>query len=177
MKKLATMIGALAIGAIVTLQGSASALPCTAGCAQEKNACRQTARLDKSACRQDCRENTPPTSLGACMIGCSTAYRAAKDDCKAGQTGCMDSCQPPTGPGQPSSSDCFGTCGKNLAACTKDRVGERKDCADGCSPGKGRGACMQDCVAAAKDGAATCRSDFDACREGCPSSPSAAFVE
>ena len=178
MKKLGTIVSVLSLGVIVALQGSAGALPCSAGCGQEKNACVQTARVARSACKQDCRANAAPTALGACMIGCSATYRSAKTDCQADHVSCQGACKPPAHPGPPSPpSNCLGTCGQDLATCTKDLVAQRKSCAAACDAPSERGACLTACVAAAKQQAESCRSDFDACRDACSASPSGAFVE
>ena len=128
MKTLGTIVSVLSLGVIVALQGSAAALPCSAGCGQEKNACVQTARVARSACKQDCRANAEPTALGACMIGCSATYRSAKTDCQADHVSCQGACKPPAHPGPPSPpSNCLGTCGQDLATCTKGSGGTAEE--------------------------------------------------
>ena len=74
MNKLKAIIFVLSLGAIVTLQSSAGAQPCPAGCGVQKRSCVQTQRAGRLVCKRDCRANTEPTVLGACVSGCSSTY-------------------------------------------------------------------------------------------------------
>src|SRR5215472_6137379 len=67
---------------------------CVLGCNAQKKACIQTARTDALACKQNCRQNTPPTQLGACMKGCATTFGTAKDTCRTDQKTCIAGCKP-----------------------------------------------------------------------------------
>lgn len=176
MKKLGAMLVVASLGAILALHGHASAaLPCPAGCGGQKNACVQTARVAKSTCKQDCHTSSDPTARGTCMRACSVTFRSAKTSCQADHVSCIGACNPPSPPGHPNS--CLGTCGTDLATCAQGVTAQLKTCVTGCRSASDHLACLQACGAAAKQGAATCASDFQTCRANCPSSPSAAFVE
>jgi len=176
MKRLGALLVVVSLGAILTLHGSASAAqPCPAGCGAQKKACVQTARVAKSTCKQDCRANADPTALGTCMQGCSGTFRSAKTSCQADLVSCLGTCNPPSPPGPPNS--CLGTCGTDLATCAQGVTTQLKTCVTGCRSASDHLACLQGCGAAAKQGAATCASDFQACQAGCSSSPSGAFVD
>jgi hypothetical protein len=178
MKRLGAMLVVVSLGGILAVHGRASAaLPCPAGCGGQKKACVQTARVSKLTCKQDCRTNADHTALGACMQTCSGTFRSAKTTCQADLVSCLDTCNPSSPPGPPPPNSCLGTCGTDLATCAKGVVTQARTCVAGCRSASDHLTCLQDCAAAAKQGAATCASDFETCRVGCPSSPSAAFVE
>jgi len=178
MKRLGAMLVVALLGAILTVHGRASAaLPCPAGCGGQKKACVQTARVSKLTCKQDCRTNADHTALGACMQTCSGTFLSAKTTCQADLVSCLDTCNPPSHPGPPPPNSCPGTCGTDLATCAKGVVTQARTCVAGCRSAADHLACLQSCAAAAKDGAATCASDFQACQASCSGSPSGAFVE
>jgi hypothetical protein len=81
-----------ALVAILALASTAEAQTCTSACGQQKRACLQAARTVKLACKLDCRTNTPPTALGACMRGCMATFRAAKDVCRTNHQACVRAC-------------------------------------------------------------------------------------
>jgi hypothetical protein len=171
------MLVVASLGAILTVHGHASAaLPCPAGCGGQKNACVQTARVAKLSCKQDCRTNADHTALGDCMHTCSGTFRSAKTTCQTDLTSCIGACNPPPHPGPPP-GNCLGTCGQDLATCAQGVVTQARTCVAGCRSASDHLACLQACAAAAKQGGATCASDFETCRAGCPSSPSGAFVD
>jgi hypothetical protein len=176
MKRFGAMLVVASLGTILALHGRASAaLPCPAGCGSQKQACLQTARVSKLTCKQDCRTNADPTALGTCMRACSGSFRTAKTTCQADHVSCLGTCNPPPHPGPPSS--CLGTCGQDLATCAKGVVAQARTCVAGCRNASDHVACLKDCAAVAKQGAATCASDRQTCRDNCPGSPSGAFVE
>ena len=179
MKRLGAMFVVATLGAILTLQDSArAALPCPAGCGGQKKACVQTARVAKLTCKQDCQTNSVPTAFGACMTACSGTLRSAKTSCQADLVSCLGTCNPPSPPGPPPPpSSCLGTCGQDLGACAQGVVAQAKSCLTGCRTASDHLGCLKGCVAAAKQGGATCASDFQTCRDTCPSSPSGAFIE
>jgi hypothetical protein len=172
----------IALGLLVALGGlptvrAGAAQPCTAGCGLQKMACRQTGRLTMLACKQDCRANAEPTAQGTCVRACMTTFRSDKTGCQSDHVTCLGSCQPPSPPHGPPSSGCLGTCGQDLGACAKGVAAQTKTCVTGCRSASDHPACLQACGSAAKQGAATCASDFQTCQANCASSPSGAFVE
>jgi hypothetical protein len=179
MKKFGAMLVVASLGAILALHGRASAaLPCPAGCGGQKKACVQTARVAKLTCKQDCQTTADPTALGACVKACSGTFRSAKTSCQADLVSCLGTCNPPSPPGPPPPpNSCLGTCGTDLATCAQGVVTQLRSCVTGCRSASDHLACLQACGAAAKQGAATCASDFQACQASCPRSPSGAFVE
>jgi len=175
MKRLWAMLVVVSLGMILAVGERASAaLPCSAGCAGQKNACVQTARVAKLSCKQDCRTNAAPTALGACMRTCSGTFRSTKTGCQADLVSCLATCEHPS---SPPPSSCLGNCGKDQATCTQGVVRAARTCVAGCRSASDHVACLKGCTADAKQGAASCASDFQACRTSCSASPSGAFVE
>jgi hypothetical protein len=175
MKKLWAMLVVVSLGMILAMSERASAaLPCSAGCGGQKNACVQAARVAKLSCKQDCRTNADPTTLGACMRMCSGTFRSTKTGCQADLVSCLDTCEHPS---SPPPSSCLGNCGKGQATCTQGVVKAARSCVAGCRSASDHVACLKGCTADAKQGAATCASDFQACRTSCSASPSGAFVD
>ena len=179
LKRLAGMLVAASLGAILMLQdGASAALPCPTGCGAQKKTCVQTAKAANLGCKEDCRTSADATALSACMKACSGTFRSAKTSCKADLASCLPSCTPrsPEGP-LPTPHSCLGACGMDLATCAQGVTVQLKSCVAGCPNGSDRLTCLQGCVAAGKEGAATCASGFQTCRDNCPGSPSGAFIE
>lgn len=170
-------LGLLVIPGILPTSRAAATQACPAGCGLQKKACLQTDRLDKLVCKQDCRANAQPTALGICMRACVTTSRSTKTSCQSDHVTCLGSCKPQSPRPGPPPNSCLGTCGQDLAACAQGVVTQARTCVVGCRSASDHLACLQGCAAAAKEGAATCASDFQACQTSCSGSPSGAFVE
>ena len=117
----------------------------------QMKACVQTARTTKLACKIDCRTNSSPTDLGACMRGCTTTFRSAKDTCRSDLQTCISGCQGGSADGAftgAPSDACAGDCGEALSTCAQDVITGAKVCAQDCRAASDRLSCLQDCAAA-----------------------------
>src|SRR5262245_34660176 len=98
------------------------------------------------------------------MIKCARTFRPAMGDCQADLSSCLDSCNPPPQGPPPPPRNCLGSCGQDLAACSRDVVSQARSCLAGCRTATDRVACLAGCADAAKQGGASCSSDFQLCR-------------
>jgi len=156
--------------AAVGLPAGTSAAQCVRGCSMQKKECIQTARTTALACKLDCRTNTAPTALGACMKGCSSTFRGTKDTCRADQKTCIAGCTSGTPIGGTTAVDaaCLSSCGTDLAACAGGVIATAKTCLGGCRTAPDRLSCLQGCGAAAETGGQTCATEFETCGTSCP---------
>lgn len=173
--RFATVFGlavVVSISGTFLLTGDAAAQTCQSGCGLQKKACVQSARTVKLACKLDCRTNSAPVDLGACMDGCVDKFRSSKDSCHAALSGCLGTCEaPPDGSGE-----CVDGCGQDLAACAQGVVTEARTCVKDCKAVPDHLSCLAACGATAEAGAEICAANFSSCEGDC-GSPSGAFVD
>ena len=95
MKSKMVRLGLTALAMTTVLVGRvARADTCTQGCNQQNKACISVARLAQLSCKQDCRTNSAPSDLGACVQSCMEAFRTAKTTCNSDHSTCIDACNP-----------------------------------------------------------------------------------
>jgi hypothetical protein len=154
----------LGIALLAASGGPASAQVCAAGCGVEAKACLKAARMTKLACTMDCRANSAPTDLGACLVGCVDAFRTAKTSCRSGVQGCVQGCGPTSSGGDPA---CLGACGAALGQCARGVAATGRECVQGCRTASDRLGCLEACGTAARSGAGECAATALSCAAGC----------
>ena len=171
MKSWKLVCNLVALSALLTMPAHAATQPCQAGCGLQMKACVQTARTTKLSCKMDCRTNSSPTDLGACMRGCTTTFRSAKDTCRAGLQTCISGCQGGSADGaftgSPTDTACADDCGQALGTCAQGVVTTAKACARDCRGTSDPRSCLQACASAAQSGGEACGASFQTCLAAC----------
>jgi hypothetical protein len=142
---------------------------CTSGCLGDVRTCVHAGAAAKLACRVECK--SADGHAGACLRECRAAFRAERTTCRTVGRTCAADCAPADGDddesGTPPDPACPGHCGAALGRCLHDAAGGMPACLQGCEKGRERHACVQECLATAKDGQAQCHAEHDACLGGC----------
>jgi hypothetical protein len=161
----------LALAAALALPARASTdRPCGLGCFSELKACAQSARTGMMSCKMNCRQNSSPDAIGACVLGCRGTLHSDKTSCRSGLSDCFDSCAPPSLP-PPPPDGCVAGCGQTLATCAQGVVTQLKMCLEGCRTAADHLSCLFGCTSDARQGGGACATDFRTCLSGCGFQP------
>ncbi len=173
------MVAVCALLALVGQAKSQEPAECRVGCNTEKRDCMSVARVSALACKEACRAETESTELGVCMRGCMETFRSDGSTCREDHSSCREVCKgsgpggdgtPPEDGGPPpdkESKKCLAGCSRDLASCGRDAVKQSKECVQNCKHAADRVACLQGCVAVAKEGGGACGPAFETCVDGC----------
>ncbi len=151
-----TCVGACPVGT-----GTAAELPQT---------CRLAVRQDFRSCNKACR-----TTFQAEKDACLNRSHPCVDGCRATRETCDSATQ---GPLDQQIAQCNARRDAALANCKQiypDGSQSQADCIENAEVAAF--SCREDAREAARPGFAQCRKDFVACANGCPASPSGAFIE